>query len=144
MEALAIASTFATLIGFCKDLYETYQYYIDAARVDCPNDLKHILIETSSLQATIESAEAKLKAMDCRKMNQQRLQSQIDKPLQDCQFCIKELTKLVPKPMVRDDNGKLSKTGQAKILLKALAWGTGGKKGTCDMLLRNLRAHKAI
>ncbi|KAL2145284.1 hypothetical protein VTI28DRAFT_7652 [Corynascus sepedonium] len=122
MEALAIASTFATLIGFCKNLYETCQYYIDAARVDCPNDLKLILIETSSLQATID---------------------QIDKPLQDCQFCIKELTKLVPKPMVREDNGKLSKTGQAKILLKALAWGTGGKKGTCDMLLRNLRAHKA-
>ncbi|KAK4248280.1 hypothetical protein C7999DRAFT_31337 [Corynascus novoguineensis] len=128
MEALAIASTFATLIGFCKDLCETCKYYIDAARGDCPNDLKLILIETSSLQATIESVEAKLKAMDCRK---------------DCQYCIKELIRLVPKPMVRDDNGKLSKTGQAKILLNALAWGTGGKKGTCDMLLRNLRAHKA-
>lgn len=37
----------------------------------------------------------------------------------------------------------MSKSEKAKVILHALAWGTGGKKGRCDTLLHHLRTHKA-
>lgn len=143
MEALALASTFATLLGFSMQLYGNCKYYIDAARGDCPNDLKLILIETSSLEATIKSVELILSLSDTRAEDEDRLKRQIGKPLKDCQDCMEQLLKLVPKPMLKEGENKLGKRDKAKILLNALAWGAGGKKGTCDMLLKHLRAHKA-
>ncbi|KAK4150472.1 hypothetical protein C8A00DRAFT_36938 [Chaetomidium leptoderma] len=125
MEALALASTFATLIGFSMQLYGNCKFYIDAARGDCPNDLKLILFETSSLEATLKVVQDILSVSDNRRADEERLQRQIGKPIQDCKSCIEQLLKL------------------AKIILNASAWGTGGKKGTCDTLLKHLKTHKA-
>jgi hypothetical protein len=143
METLALASTFATLLGFSMQLYSNCRYYVDATRGDCPNDLKLILIETSSLEATVKSVELILSFSDTRAEDEERLKRQIGKPLKDCQECMEQLLKLVPKPMLKDGEHKLSKREKVKILLNALAWGVGGKMGTCAMLLKHLRTHKA-
>jgi hypothetical protein len=143
METLALASTFATLLGFSLQLYSNCKYYVDATRGDCPNDLKLILIETSSLEATVKSVELILSFSDSRADDEERLKRQIGKPLKDCQDCVEQLLKLVPKPMLKEGDAKLSKRDKAKIILNALAWGTSGKKGLCDIQLKHLRAHKA-
>lgn len=146
MEAVALASTFATLIGFAMQLYGNCKYYIDAARGDCPSDLKLILIETSSLRATLEAVRDILELSDTPEQDERRLKAQIARPIADCKQCIDELLKLVPKPMLNratGEGGELRKRDKASIVIQALAWGTGGKKGRCDMLLQHLRAHKA-
>ncbi|KAK4032460.1 hypothetical protein C8A01DRAFT_20467 [Parachaetomium inaequale] len=143
MEAVALASTFATLLGFSMQLYGNCKYYVDAARGDCPNDLKLILIETSSLEATLRTVQDILAASDTRREDEARLQRQIGKSVEECKSCLEKLLKLVPKPLLRDEDHKLSKRDKAKILLNALAWGTSGKKGECDIQLKHLRAHKA-
>ena len=143
MEAVALASTFATLLGFSMQLYGNCKYYIDAARGDCPNDLKLILIETSSLEATLRTVQDILAASDTRREDEARLQRQIGKSVEECKSCLEKLLKLVPKPLLRDEDHKLSKRDKAKILLNALAWGTSGKKGECDIQLKHVRAHKA-
>ncbi|KAK3295249.1 uncharacterized protein B0H64DRAFT_459150 [Chaetomium fimeti] len=143
MEALALASTFATLLGFSLQLYTNCKYYIDAARGDCPNDLKLILIETGSLEATLKSVELILSLSDNKKEDEERLKRQIGKTLLDIKSCMEDLLKLVPKPMLKEGDSKATKREKAKLLLNAVAWGTSGKKGTCDILLKHLRAHKA-
>ncbi|KAL2131723.1 hypothetical protein VTI74DRAFT_4654 [Chaetomium olivicolor] len=139
MEAVALASTFATLIGFSMQLYGTCKWYIDAARNDCPSDLKLILIETASLKATLEAVQDILKLSDDRKKDEERLERQIGRPLRDCQKCIQGLLELVPKPMKENTNRTRDKM---KLIANALAWGLK-KKDECDTLLKNLRAHKA-
>ncbi len=143
MEALALASTFATLIGFSMQLYSNCKYYIDAAKNDAPSDLRLIMIETSSLTATLTVVRDLVEVGGIESVEAQRLDRQIGKTVENCKDCIEKLATLVPKPMLRDTGTPLSKTDKAKILLNALAWGTGGKKGKCDSLLQHLRAHKA-
>ncbi len=143
MEAVALASTFATLIGFSMQLYSNCKYYIDAARGDAPNDLKLIMIETSSLTATLNVVKDLIDIGGIESVEAQRLDRQISKTVENCKVCIDELITLVPKPMLKDTGARLGKTDKAKILLNALAWGTGSKKGRCDTLLQHLRAHKA-
>jgi hypothetical protein len=143
MEAVALASTFATLIGFSMQLYGTCKYYIDAARGDCPNDLRLIMIETSSLSATLGVVKDLIELRDIQDEDATRLKRQIGKPVEDCKKCIEELIKLVPKPLARESDDPLKKREKAKIIMNAIAWGTSGKKGTCDTLLQHLRTHKA-
>ncbi|KAH6838594.1 hypothetical protein B0I37DRAFT_409139 [Chaetomium sp. MPI-CAGE-AT-0009] len=143
MEALALASTFATLLGFSMQLYSNCKYYIDAARGDCPNDLKLILIETGSLEATLKSVELILTLSDDPQREEERLRRQIGKTLKDIQQCMEDLLKLVPKPMLKEGETKASRRDKAKLIFNAVAWGTSGKKGACDTLLKHLRAHKA-
>ena len=100
------------------------------------------MIETSSLTATLNVINDLIEVGGFESNGSQRLSSQIGKTVADCKVCIDELRELVPKPM-RDTGARLSKTDKAKILLNALAWGTGGKKGKCDSALQHLRAHKA-
>lgn len=142
MEAVALASTFATLIGFSIQLYGIARYYVDAARGACPHDFKLILIETASLQATLESVKTILDASDTRREDEAKLQKQIGDTVLHCTNCIKELVSLLPPPMV-DDRGKMTMKDKATIIAKAVRWGASNKKGRCNTLLDDLSKYKA-
>ncbi|KAH6624038.1 hypothetical protein B0J18DRAFT_166753 [Chaetomium sp. MPI-SDFR-AT-0129] len=142
MEAVALASTFATLIGFSIQLYGICRYYVQAARGACPHDLKLILIETSSLEATLKAVEAILNASEDKKKDEEELKKQIGVTIKHCTDCITELLTLVPKPML-DADGKYSFRDKVEIIARAVKWGTSKKKGRCDTLLADLTTHKA-
>jgi hypothetical protein len=143
MEAVALASTFATLIGFAMQLYSNCKYYVDAAKGDCPSDLRLIMIESSSLEAILRVIKELVALGAMERGEETQLERQVAKPIADCEACIRDLLKLVPKPMIKEGNGTLTKTDKVRIVLNALAWGVAGKKSTCDTLLRSLRSHKA-
>ncbi|KAL2015386.1 hypothetical protein VTK56DRAFT_5540 [Thermocarpiscus australiensis] len=142
MDYLSAASTFATLIGFCMQLYSTCKEYVDATRGDCPNDIRLILIESSSLEATLKASQLVIAASDIDRKEADELQRHIGEPLEECKLCLKQLMELVPEPKRLNHDGKLSKRDKAKILLAAVKWGAGDK-AKCEMLLKNLRTYKA-
>ncbi|KAK4143181.1 uncharacterized protein C8A04DRAFT_37718 [Dichotomopilus funicola] len=142
MEAVALASTFATLIGFTIQLYGICRYYVDAARGACPHDFKLVLIETSSLQAMLESVKVILDASENRREDEANLQKQIGDTVSHCTTCIKELLSLMPEPLL-DGRGKMTMKDKATIIAKAVRWGASNKKGRCDTLLNDLSKYKA-
>ncbi|KAK4234532.1 hypothetical protein C8A03DRAFT_18586 [Achaetomium macrosporum] len=142
MEVLATASTFATLTGFAMQLYGNCKYYIEAAKDDCPNDLKLIMIEAASLKATLETVQYILEVTP-DKGAKERLLKQIGSPANECKNCLEGLMKLVPSPMQKGSDGKMSTRDKAKLIINAVGWAASGKKGQCDALLKALRAQKA-
>ncbi len=142
MEAVALASTFATLIGFAMQLYSNCKYYVDATKNDCPSDLKLIMIESKSLTAILGVIKELVASGGMERAEETRLERQIAKPIADCEACIKKLLDLVPTPKFKEGE-KITGKDRVNIVLNALAWGVAGKKGRCDTLLRSLRSHKA-
>ncbi|KAL2187733.1 hypothetical protein L209DRAFT_804704, partial [Thermothelomyces heterothallicus CBS 203.75] len=138
MEPISIASTFATLIGFSMQLYSACKDYVDAVRGACPNDIKLILVETSSLTASLQAAQDLLPASNGPEGDKEKL----EESLRECRHCIEQLIKMVPKPMLKAEEKKLSKKEKVDLFLKILSWGPS-KKDTCATLLRSINMHKA-
>ncbi|KAL2168025.1 hypothetical protein VTG60DRAFT_560 [Thermothelomyces hinnuleus] len=138
MEPFSTASTFATLIGFSMQLYSACKDYVDAVRGACPNDIKLILVETSSLSASLKAAQDLLPASNGPDADKQK----IEESLKECRHCIEQLIKMVPKPMLKAEEKRLSAKEKVDLFLKILSWGPG-KKETCATLLRSINTHKA-
>jgi hypothetical protein len=143
MEVLATASTFATLTGFAMQLYGNCKWYIGVVKDECPNDLKLIMVEAASLEATLRTVEDILKLSD--KDANERLLKQIGAPARECETCLKGLLQLVPKPIKDAAGGEkhMHAKDRAKLVINAVTWAASGKKGQCDTLLKALRAQKS-
>jgi hypothetical protein len=138
MDFVGLASSFVTLIGFSMQLYANCKDYVGAVKGKCPGALKLILIEASSLKATLQAIDDLLNLSDTPKEDGDRLAHRIGQTLKECHNCLEELLKLVPKPM---KVGELSKSDKAMIYLKALRWSDNRKKIEAE--LEKLKTHKA-
>ncbi|KAK3302730.1 uncharacterized protein B0T15DRAFT_514743 [Chaetomium strumarium] len=143
MEFLATASTFATLTGFAMQLYSNCKWYIGVAKDDCPNDLKLIMVEAASLEATLRTVKDILDLSD--KATNERLLRQVGGPAHEVDGCLKRLLALVPTPMkdAADGDSRKRAKDRAKLIFNAVTWAASGKKGQCDFLLKALREQKA-
>lgn len=139
MEAVALASTFATLIGFAMQVYSSCKEYVDTVRSDCPSALKMILVESASLESTIKSLDAMMKTSS--EEDARRLKDRMQEPVEECIKIMKKLQALLPKPMVNNPGGNLSRKDKVELALKSLQWVK--KKSECVDLLNHLQAYKS-
>ncbi|KAK4173557.1 hypothetical protein QBC36DRAFT_303556 [Triangularia setosa] len=124
-EVAGLVSTIFTIIAFAKDVTLATKFYIDAAKGDCPKDIKLLVVEAASLQSTFESidfifknnVEPGQKVEDSPE--NRRIANQIFKPCGICKETLEELQGMIKKlkidrdPKDRTTRDKLRNTWEA-------------------------------
>ncbi|KAK0667933.1 hypothetical protein QBC41DRAFT_227345 [Cercophora samala] len=124
-EVAGLVSTIFTIIAFAKDVTLATKFYIDAAKGDCPKDIKLLVVEAASLQSTFESIDFIFKNNVEPGQNvednpeNRRIANQIFKPCGICKETLEELQGMIKKlkidrdPKDRTTRDKLRNTWEA-------------------------------
>ncbi|KAK3331755.1 hypothetical protein B0T19DRAFT_413912 [Cercophora scortea] len=130
-EAIAFGASVLAFIDITFKVTLACQTYITAVR-DAPKELKLILIETSSLKATLESIQFLLTTSDDHVPEEQNLATQIGEPINACKTCVLELLGFFP--------AHINPREGPRKLLDALAWPF--RKPRAMALLEQISRHR--
>ncbi|KAK4202100.1 hypothetical protein QBC40DRAFT_322307 [Triangularia verruculosa] len=127
-EVAGLVSTIFTIIAFARDVTLATKFYVDAAKGDCPKDIKLLVVEAASLQSTFESidfifknnVEPGQKLEDS--IENKRIANQIFKPCEICKETLEELQGMIKKLRVSRDPGDRTTRDKVRNTWEAAKW----------------------
>jgi hypothetical protein len=144
MEALGIAASIIAVVQISGQVIKLCTKYIEGMH-DAPKDLRHILIEISSLKGLFEP----LKVLVGIDEESAELDAQLQAPVAGCLKAVQELDLLIGAPTLDEDEdaeqqeGRASKSKRRKVvnLTLQLAWPL--KQNRAKRLLDLLAVYKS-
>lgn len=144
MDVVGLTSSFLTVIGFGIQLYKDVKAFSDDTKGSCPSEIRKILVEVGSLNATLQTVVDLVNGVDTSPEEDARLTRQFGGPIDGCRDCIDGLKKLLSSTqmdLVANPSKKASPKQKAKLFLDAVKW-AGSRKEKCEALLSSLAVHK--
>lgn len=139
-EVLAIGGSVIAVVQILDQIIRVCKSYIETVQ-DFPNDLRTILIETTTLKTTFENL-GFLASCDKALSNAASTLTGEDGPIEGCRQAIIELEKLFPSDTADAQTvAQPSKRRKLKASLTALAWPL--KENRAKKLLDNIARYRA-